>query len=105
GDFRALLAELEHDAAALELLCKLTGRVGVLLRDERLEHLDDRHLGAEAVEDRGELATDDSAAEHDEPARYLFLREQPGRVDAAGRVESVDRRAQRVGTGCDDRRL
>jgi hypothetical protein len=47
------------------------------------QHLDDRDLGAEAVEDRGELAADDAAAEHDEPARDLLLREEAGRVDAA----------------------
>ena len=52
----------------------------------------DRHLGAEALEDRRELAADDSAAEHDEPLGHLGLREQPGRVDAARRVEPGDRR-------------
>ena len=63
----------------------------------------DRHLGAEAVEDRGELAADDAAAEHDEPARHLRLGEQAGRVDAARRVEAGDRRAHRVRAGGDDR--
>ena len=67
-DLRALLAELERDAALPELLRELLRGVSVLLRDERVEHLDDRHLAAEAVEDRGELAADDAAAEDDEPA-------------------------------------
>ena len=74
-------------------LRELLRRVGVLLRDQRVEHLDDRHLGAEALEDRRELAADDAAAEDDEPARHLGLREQAGGVDAAGRVDPVDRRA------------
>ena len=104
-DLRALLAELERDAALAELLGELLRRVGVLLRDERVEHLDDRHLGAEAAEDRGELAADDAAAEHDEPLRHLRLREQAGRVDAARRVEALDRRAERERAGGDDRRL
>ena len=86
-DLRALLAELERDAALAELLRELLRGVGVLLRDQRVEHLDDRHLAAEAVEDRGELAADDAAAEDDEPLRHGLLREQAGRVDAARRVE------------------
>ena len=71
-----------------ERLRELLRRVRVLLRDQRRQHLDDRHLAAEALEDRCELAADDPAAEHDEPARHLGLREQPGRVDAARRVEA-----------------
>ena len=59
-------------------------RVGVLLRDQRVEHLDDRHLGAEAVEDRRELAADDPAAEDDEPPRHLL-------VCASRPVESTQR--------------
>ena len=82
---RALLAEVERDAALAELLRELLRRVRVLLRDERVEHLDDRHLGAEALEDRRELAADDAAAEDDEPARDLGLREKPRRVDASRR--------------------
>src|SRR5207302_3072745 len=101
-DLRALLAELERDAAAPELLRELLRRVGVLLRDERVEHLDDRHLAAEAVEDRGELAPDDAAAEDDEALRHGLLREEAGRVGAARRVESLDRRAQWERTRRDD---
>ena len=87
-----------------ELLRELLGGVVVLLRDQLRQHLDDRHLGAEAAEDRRELAADDPAAEHDEPARHLRLGEQPGRVDAARRVEAGDRRPQRERPGRDDRR-
>src|SRR5439155_27127817 len=79
---RALLAEVELDPAPAELLRKLLRRVVVLLWDQPVEHLDDRHLAAEAREDRGELATDDAAAEDDEPTRQLGLGEQAGRVDA-----------------------
>src|SRR5262249_36332560 len=97
-DARALLAEMERDAALAELLRQLLARVLVLLRDER-EHLDDRHLGAEAVEDRGELAADDAAAQHREALRHLLEREETGRVDAARRIEPLDRRAERIGAG------
>ncbi len=86
-DLRALLAEVDDDPAPRERLAQLARRVRVLLRDERVEHLDHRHLGAEALEDRGELAADDPAAEHDEPLRDLGLREESRRVDAARRLE------------------
>ena len=88
-----------------EMLRELGGRVVVLRRNQLRQHLDDRHLGAEAAEDRGELAADDAAAEHDEPAWHLRLGEQAGRVDAARRVEALDRRAQREGACRDDRAL
>src|SRR5262249_61186888 len=104
-DLRALLAEVQRDTALLELLRQLLGRVLVLLRDQGRKHLDDRHLGAEALEDRGELAPDDPAAEDDEAPGHLRLGEQAGRVDALRRVEARDRRAQRIRTGGDDRTL
>ena len=83
-DLRALLAEVERDAALAEGLRQLLRRVEVLLRDQRVEHLDDRDLGAEPLEDRRELAADDAAAENDEALRHLRLRQQAGRVDARG---------------------
>ena len=83
-DLRALLLEMKRDPAPSELLRQLGGRVVILHRDQLRQHLDDRHLGAEALEDRGELAADDAATEDDEPARHLTLCKQPGRVDAAG---------------------
>src|SRR5207249_3962473 len=64
--------------------------------------LDDRHLGAEALEDGGELAADDPAAEDDEPARHLLLREQAGRVDAARGVKPGDRGTHRERACGDD---
>ena len=70
--------------------------------NERREHLEDRHLAAEVREDRCELAADDAAAEHDEPARHLGLREQARGVDAARRVEPRNRRSHRIGAGGDD---
>src|SRR5205085_3791905 len=103
-DLRALLLEMERDPAPPEALRELLRRVGVLLRDQRRQHLDDRHLGAEAVEDRRELAADDPAAEDDEPLRHLRLGEQAGRVDALRRIEPRDRRAERERAGGDDRR-
>ena len=95
-DLRALLLEMERDPAFSELLGELLRRVRVLLRNQRRQHLDDRHLAAEAPEDRRELAADDAAAKHDEPVRHLCLREQPLRVDAAFGIEPLDRRAERV---------
>src|SRR2546423_2733868 len=96
---------MERDPAPPEALRELLRRVRVLLRDQRRQHLDDRHLGAEAAEDGRELAADDPAAEDDEPPRYLALREQAGRVDAARGVEPRDRRAERERARGDDRRL
>src|SRR5205823_9187506 len=54
--------EVERDAALLELLGQLLRRVRVLLRDQLRQHLVYRDLGAEAMEDRGELAADNPAA-------------------------------------------
>ena len=103
SDLRALLAEVDDDSAARERLAKLARRVRVLLRDEGVEHLDDRHLGSEALEDRGELTTDDPAAENDDPPRDLGLRQQPGRVDAARRVEPRNGRPHGIRARRDDR--
>src|SRR4029077_4025164 len=58
-DLRALLAELEGDAALAELLAELLARVLVLRRDQPVEHLDHRDLAAERLEDRRELGADD----------------------------------------------
>src|SRR5207237_9371508 len=76
-DLRALLAEVERDFLLLERLRELLRGVFVLLRDEPRQHLDDRHLAAERAEDRGELGADDAAAEDEEAARQLGLREEP----------------------------
>ena len=94
---------LLRDAAAAELLRKLLRRIRVFLRNEVRKHLDDRHLAAEAAEDRRELAADDSAAEDDEALRHFRLREQAGGVDAARRVEALDRWAERERARRDDR--
>ena len=102
-DLRALLAEVECDPPLAELLRELLRRIRVLLRDQRVEHLDHGHLAAEAAHDRGELAADDPAAEHHEPTGNLGLREQARRVDAPRRVEPLDRRPHREGAGGDDR--
>ena len=56
-DAGALLAELQRDPTLPERLRELLRRVRVLLRDQRVEHLDDRHLGAEPAEDRRELGS------------------------------------------------
>ncbi len=104
-DLRALLLEVQRDAAPPELLRELLRRVLVLLRDERGKHLDDRHLAPEPAEDRRELAADDASAEDDEPLRNLVAREQAGRVDAQRRVEALDGRTEREGAGRDDSRL
>src|SRR5204863_491439 len=82
-DPRALLAELQSDPAAAELLCELLRGVFVLPGDETIQHLDDRHFAPEALENRCELGADDAAAEDHEPARHLRLREEPRGVDTA----------------------
>src|SRR5918996_1700257 len=101
----ALRLEVDGDAALLELLRERLGGVLVLLRDERGEHLDDRHLAPEPLQDGGELAADDPAAEDDDALRHVGLREKARRVDAALGLDAVDRRAQRVRPGRDDRAL
>ena len=94
-DLLALLLQVQRDAALPELLGEPQPKRRRPLADQLRQHLDDRHLGAEAAEDGRELAADDAAAEDDEAARHLRLCEQPGRVDAARRVEPFDRRPQR----------
>src|SRR5512132_431228 len=100
--FRALLLEVEGDAALLELLRQLGRGSVVLHRDQLREQLDDRHLGAEALEDRRELAADDPAAEDDQPPGDPLLREQAFRVDAAWRIDALDRRNEREAARGDD---
>src|SRR5690348_5517474 len=95
-DLRALLAELERDPAPVELLCEFLSRVRVLLRNEAVEHLDDRHLGTETLEDRCELAADDPPAEDNEAARHTVLRKQARRADTARGIDPVDRRPERI---------
>jgi hypothetical protein len=72
-DLGALLAELQVDAALRELLGELLRGVASSW-DQRVEHLDHRHLGAEATEDRRKLGADDAAAEDDEPLRISVAR-------------------------------
>src|SRR2546430_634838 len=74
-DLRALLLEVERDPALAKLLRQLLRGVLVLSRNQPRQHLDDRHLGAEAPEDRGELAADEPTAENDQSARHLGLGE------------------------------
>src|SRR6266516_426024 len=101
----ALLLEVKRDAALAELLRELLRRISVLLWDQRRQQLDDRHLTAEALEDRRELAADDAAAEHDEALRNLRLRKQPLGVDAALRIDTFDRGTKRERARRDDRLL
>ena len=83
--------EVDDDAPPSERLAELARGIGILLRDERVEHLDDRHFGAEALEDRRELTADDPASEDDQPPRYVGLREEA--------VESTQRGESRPGMG------
>ena len=57
---------------------------------------------AEPGEDRRELASDNPSAQDDEALGKLLLGEETGRVDAAGRVEPLDRRTHREAAGRDD---
>src|SRR5262245_23830516 len=104
-DLRALLFEMKRDPAPTELFRELLRGVRILLRNERREHLDDRHLAAEAAEDGRELAADYAAAQDDEPSRNLGLSQQALRVDASRRVETLDRRPEGERARRDDRRL
>jgi hypothetical protein len=56
-------AELERYSAAGEGLLQSRPRGGILVRDEVIEHLDDRNLGAERAPCARELDADDPAAE------------------------------------------
>ena len=86
-------SRLQRDPALAELLRELLGRVLVLHRDQPRQHLDDRHLGAEAPEDRGELAADDPAAEDDEPAPAPC----PGRAARSSRRRAASRARRSAG--------
>ncbi len=101
----ALLLEVKSDPALAKLLRELFRRVRVFLRDQRRQHLDDRHLAAEAIEDRCELAADDAAAEHDESLRDFRLREQSLGVHAPVGIEALDRGTKRERARRDDRML
>ena len=101
----ALLLEVKGDPAPAELLRELLRRVRILLRNQRRQHLDDRHLAAEALEDRSELAADDAAAEHDEALRDLRLRKKPLGVDTPLGVEALDRWTKGERARRDDRLL
>jgi len=83
-DLRALLRKVLRDPPLAERLLELLRGVLVLGRDQVRQHLDDRDLGAEAVEDRGELAADDPAPEDHESRGHLGGGQEPRRVDAAG---------------------
>ena len=94
-------AGLEVDLAAPEGPLERLGAGLVLVGDEPRQRLDDGHLGAEALEDRGELDADDAAAEHDDPAGHVVERERlVARHDAAADVEAGQRAS--VGPGGQD---
>ena len=70
GAFDSLgdIFQVELDAALAELLGEeFLGGVGSSCWNQRRQHLDDGHLGAEEAEVPCELAADDAAAEDDEP--------------------------------------
>ena len=104
-DPRRPRAERELDAALLERALERLDGVGVLLADQVRQHLDDRDLRAEVGEDRGELAADHAAAEHDQALGHVIDLEQLGRDQAVRVVEAGDRRLGRTRAGRDDRAL
>ena len=105
-DLRALLAELERDAALAERLGELLRGVLVLLRDQRRQHLDDRHLGCRSV-----LKIEANSQPMipppriDEPRGTSVCASRPVESTQSSRVEARDRRADRERAGGDDRRL
>src|SRR4029077_5405839 len=84
-------AQVHGDAALLEGAGQLLGGVGVLGRDQAVQHLADRDLAAEVVQDRGELDANHAAAEDRGPGGHRVDFEQAGRVDAERAVDAVDR--------------
>ena len=90
-DAGALLAELQRDPALPERLRELLRRVRVLLRDQRVEHLDDRHLGAER------LKIDANSAPMIPPPRMTSRRGTS--VWASSPVESTQRSLSSPGIG------
>src|SRR5699024_8665220 len=59
------------DPALPELAGQVRGDRRLLARDDPVEGLDDRHLGAEAAQHRGELDADDTAPEDGRAPRDL----------------------------------
>src|SRR6185436_2271298 len=75
------------DALLLERALEL-GRHGVILdRHQPRQQLDDRHLAAEAAEDRGELDADRAAAENDDRPGYVLEVNRFVARDDAGPVD------------------
>ena len=101
-DARGLRPEMHRDAVALERLLERLDRIGILVGDEMRHELDDRHLAAEVVEDRCELAADHATAEHQEALGHFRDGEQARRVDALGRVDTFNGRSHGMRASGDD---
>ena len=85
-------AGLEGDLALAERPLELLADGLVLGGDQPGQRLDDRHLGAEALEDGGELDADDAAAQHDDARRHVVDGEGLlARHDAAADLETGQR--------------
>ena len=77
--------ELEADLALAEGPLERLGRLLVLERHEVGQGLDDGDLGAEGLPDAGELAADDTAAQHDHRRRARCRAGARGRCSPRGR--------------------
>ena len=83
ADPRQLGPELELDPRSREHALQGSTQLPVHVRDDMVEHLDNRHLGAEPLPHRAELEPDIAAADDDEPARHAVERQAAGRRDDA----------------------
>src|SRR5215831_4142039 len=90
-DLLNLRAGVDVDAALLEDTGELFGDLFVLEGHDTRQEFDQRHLGAEAAEDRGEFNTDGAGADYDE--RFGHLRNGENLdvgEDAAVRLQTED---------------
>ena len=93
---------MNGDALLLERLLQLGRNRFVFGRDDARQQLDDRHLAAEAAEDRRELHADRAAAENDHRLRHLAQRDGFVARDDPLAIDLHARNASRHGSGGDD---
>ena len=103
-DFFDLAADVHIDAALLVGAGELLRDLFIFNRNNAREGLDDGDIGAEALEDRGELDTNRSRADDDE---RLWQRRQGEDLDVGedGVVGLVAGQHARVGAGGEDNLL
>src|SRR5262245_61507878 len=86
GDLNARL-DMEAKALLCQRLLQQLGDLGVSVRDDARQCLDNGDLGAEAVPDRAEFQPDVSTADDDQMGRHLVERKGLRRADDTAAVE------------------